>query len=95
MPLYEFNCLKCNKNYEVICSFKDNQDDIQCEHCGSKKKNKLVSNCSLSFAQPGESSKWESFSYRAGYNMDKAKQERRIAERNSKMGTSKDIYGEE
>lgn len=26
--------------------------------------------------------------------MDKAKTERRIAERNSKMGTAKDIYGE-
>jgi hypothetical protein len=65
-----------------------------CEHCGSKSKEKVLSSFGLSFTNPGESSKWESFSYRAGYNMDKAKTERRIAERTSKMGTAKDIYGE-
>jgi hypothetical protein len=54
----------------------------------------VLSSFGLSFTNPGESSKWESFSYRAGYNMDKAKTERRIAERTSKMGTAKDIYGE-
>lgn len=95
MPIYEFKCLKCNKNYESLCGYNDDQNSIECEHCGSKKKKKLVSNCSVTFTAPNESSKWESFSYRAGYNMDKAKTERRIAERNSKMGNAKDIYGEE
>jgi putative FmdB family regulatory protein len=95
MPIYEFKCLKCKNQYETICGFNDDQKLIKCEHCGSKKKEKLVSNCKAAFAIPGESSKWESFSYRAGYNMDKAQTERRIAEKTSKMGGTKDIYGEE
>jgi putative FmdB family regulatory protein len=95
MPIYEFECLGCKKNYEVLLSYNGNQSSIKCEHCGSKKKTKLVSNCSIAFASPGSSSKWDSFSYRAGYNMDKAKKERHIAERNSKMGGTKDIYGDE
>jgi putative FmdB family regulatory protein len=95
MPIYEFECLDCKKKYEVLCGYDYKQNSIKCEACGSKKKTKLVSNCSVTFASPGESSKWESFSYRAGYNMDKAKKERTIAERNSRMGGTKDIYGEE
>jgi putative FmdB family regulatory protein len=95
MPIYEFLCKDCKKKYEVICGYEYDNNSIVCDYCGSKKKTKLVSNCSVAFASPGESSKWESFSYRAGYNMDKAKKERMIAEKNSKMGGTKDIYGDD
>jgi hypothetical protein len=37
---------------------------------------------------PETSSKWDNFSYRAGYLMDKAQQERRDAEAKSHMGTN-------
>lgn len=94
MPLYRFECVNCNKEYEALCGM-GKEKSVECEFCGSKKKNKLITNCAITFAVPGESSKWESFSYRAGYNMDKAKKERMIAERNSKMGGTKQIYGEE
>lgn len=73
---------------------KNKYKGVACEFCGSKSKEKVPSSFGTTFTSPGDSSKWDSFSYRAGYNMDKAKTERRIAERNSKMGTAKDIYGE-
>jgi hypothetical protein len=47
-----------------------------------------LDNVNVQFAQPWESSKWDSFSYRAGYNMMKAKQERVTAEKNSSVGAT-------
>lgn len=96
MPLYEFVCSNCEKKYEALAKYdpKEKYDDVLCEFCGSKSKTKILSGFGVSFTNPGSSSKWDSFSYRAGFNMDKAQTERRIAERDSHMGTSKDIYGE-
>ena len=42
----------------------------------------------VQFAQPWESSKWDNFEYRAGYNMVKAQGERRNAEAGSHMGST-------
>ena len=42
----------------------------------------------IQFAQPWESSKWENFEYRAGYNVVKAQEERRRAETLSHMGAT-------
>jgi hypothetical protein len=47
---------------------------------------RVMDGVNLRFAQPWESSKWESFGYRAGYNMEKAKEQRRQAEKASHMG---------
>lgn len=98
MPIYQFFCKKCDKNFDELCSYEENSNNfpnVRCPHCKAKKVEKLVSACSVSFTNPGDTSKWDSFSYRAGFNMDKAKTERRIAEKNSHMGGTKRIYGEE
>ena len=49
--------------------------------CKSKRVEKLISMpADVVFTNPGGTSKWDNFSYRAGYNMEKAKEERRAAE---------------
>lgn len=98
MPIYEFTCKKCKNNFEEMCTFKEaekNFSGVSCPGCKSKRIKKLVSSCSVAFTNPGNTSKWDSFSYRAGYNMEKAKTERRVAEKTSHMGGTKKIYGEE
>jgi hypothetical protein len=45
-------------------------------------------NVSVQFAQPWESSKWDSFEYRAGYNMMKARRDRAAAESTSNVGST-------
>jgi putative FmdB family regulatory protein len=96
IPIYEFVCKKCKKKYETLASHdpKGKYPGVECEYCGSKKKEKLLSSYGVSFTDPKESSKWDNFGYRAGFNMDKAKKERMHAEKHSRVGNSKDIYGE-
>ena len=77
MPLYCFECKKCKKTFDAICIW-EKVKLVKCD-CGGKTK-KLVTNCNLKFDNPKESSKWDNFGYRAGYNMEKAKEERRTAE---------------
>lgn len=84
-----FKCLKCSKYYEELTQYDESgkYKDIKCPDCKSKKKEQTFGyevNCT--FDKPKESSKWESFSYRAGYNMEKAKEDRRNAAAKSHMG---------
>lgn len=93
MPIYTFRCLKCLETYEELTLYDETQKykSVKCPSCKSKRKERVFSysvNCS--FDKPKESSKWENFSYRAGYNMEKAKEDRRNAETKSHMG--KDPY---
>ena len=90
MPLYEFKCEKCDVVYEELTSYDKTEkyDGVECPDCGSKSKTKLVSSCGISFGDPKESSKWDSRSYRAGHNHERAKGERRHAEAASHMGTN-------
>lgn len=93
MPIYEFKCFEENcssegKPFEIFCkSYKEVEDkQIECPHCKSKEIEKLISRFNISFKQPEESSKYHNFEYQARHRMDKAKEERRYAERNSHMG---------
>ena len=90
MPLYEFKCDKCDVVYEELTSYDKTEKykGVECPDCGSKSKIKLVSSCGISFGNPKESSKWDSRSYRAGHNHERAKGERRHAEAASHMGTN-------
>jgi len=49
---------------------------------------RILDEVNIQFAQPWESSKWDNFEYRAGYNMVKAQEERRRAETLSHVGAS-------
>jgi|APGre2960657444_1045066.scaffolds.fasta_scaffold490376_1 putative FmdB family regulatory protein len=83
MPFYEFICKKCNSEYEDLCKYDPTEKykDVECPKCKSKKKEKIVSAAIVTFSNPVGTSKFESFEYRAGYNMEKAKSERRAAEK--------------
>lgn len=41
MPIYEYKCVKCDKVYEIWCSFND-KNDFSCDKCGGKLE-KIVS----------------------------------------------------
>ncbi|HMQ11517.1 MAG TPA: zinc ribbon domain-containing protein [Oligoflexia bacterium] len=42
MPLYDYQCLDCNKHFEVFCKVSDTAD-IKCAACGSLQVKKAVS----------------------------------------------------
>lgn len=80
MPTYNFHCKKCDSYFEDLCSF-DEIESVKCVNCTSKRVEKLISlPAGVVFKNPSDTSKWDSFSYRAGYNAEKAKAERRAAE---------------
>lgn len=84
MPLYDFRCKKCDRVFDKLCSFADSKK-VKCE-CGSKKVEKLISSFAVTFSNPTDTSKFDSFGYRAGFNMEKAKTERRVAGEKSHVG---------
>lgn len=89
MPTYEFTCLKCKKTYTELLSFDSSGKyaGVSCPHCKSKRKKQGVTSAALKFTNPKDTSKFDNFSYRAGYNLEKAQDERRAAEAASHMGT--------
>ena len=88
MPLYEFQCLDCEKVYQELTKWDETEEypNTFCPQCNSNKKEKLISVSNFQFSNPTNTSKFDSFSYRAGFNMDKAKAERRHAEEFSHVG---------
>jgi putative FmdB family regulatory protein len=87
MPLYDFRCKKCGLQFEELC--KSSKDiDIGCL-CGSFDVERLMSGFAATFANPADNSKMhDSFSYRAGVNMEKAKDQRRHAQQHDHMGAN-------
>ena len=88
MPTYEFLCKKCKKTYDEFTTFDSTGKyaDVRCPHCKSKSKKQNITAAACKFANPQDTSKFDNFSYRAGYNLDKAQNERRAAEAASHMG---------
>lgn len=41
MPLYEFECQKCNKLFEVIVPMSQSGDVIKCPYCKRKLKKRM------------------------------------------------------
>ncbi len=88
MALYPFQCnnKKCKTEvFEVLCKFDDIKKVI-CPDCDSKKVEKLLTAPNMQFTHPRESSKWDSFTYRAGYTLEEAKSLRRNAKEQSHVG---------
>ena len=80
MPTYDFHCKKCDCYFEELCTWSESEK-MKCHLCKSKKVERLIAGAPAAmFSNPKESSKWDNFEYRAGYNMDKAQGERRAAE---------------
>jgi putative FmdB family regulatory protein len=38
LPLYSFECDKCQKEYEALIKLKDFDEPVKCPHCGKKLK---------------------------------------------------------
>jgi len=53
MPIYEFKCSSCGKEFEEIVTSKDNS--IGCPECGSSDVGKLMSACSFKSSGTGSS----------------------------------------
>lgn len=49
MPIYEFHCNSCNRNFDKLCSIKDNLAEVTCKYCSEKNAQKKLS----SFATTG------------------------------------------
>ncbi|RDJ35316.1 MAG: zinc ribbon domain-containing protein [Crenarchaeota archaeon] len=92
MPIYEFQCKDCDLIYEELVSFDKTgkYKGVVCPKCESKKKFKLVSNSNFAFSNPEGTDRWNSDSqghdYRFKYNLPNAKEERKMAEKTSKVG---------
>ena len=43
MPLYEYQCSKCESKFETLVSFKDSDNSVKCPKCGSQKTDRLLS----------------------------------------------------
>ena len=43
MPIYDYRCRDCSKEYDVFHRGKEVAEDIVCPGCGSKKATRLVS----------------------------------------------------
>jgi putative FmdB family regulatory protein len=43
MPLYEYNCTKCKKKFELIRSLSERDEECECPHCQVKGKMKRQS----------------------------------------------------
>ena len=50
MPLYEFHCQKCQKDFELLVK-SSRSEGASCPHCGSKKLMKKFSTFAASVAQ--------------------------------------------
>ncbi len=85
MPSYSFSCVKCGHIFDELCLWEEIAK-TQCQKCKSKKLNRIFGAPNIVFADPRGTSKFDNFGYRAGYNMEKAKNDRRTAENASHMG---------
>ncbi len=52
MPIYEYACDDCQKNFEVFVGVRDRAVQ-ECTHCGGKNIRKLISNCSFQLKGSG------------------------------------------
>lgn len=43
MPIFEFKCLKCGEEFEILLKSKEEAKSISCKKCGSKEVERLFS----------------------------------------------------
>jgi len=43
MPLYEYQCKKCEKRFETLLSLRELDDPVKCPDCGSEETDRLLS----------------------------------------------------
>lgn len=53
MPIFEYQCEQCRKQFEKLIFAGDDEKDIACPACGSKEVKKMMSACSFMGASIG------------------------------------------
>lgn len=43
MPIFEFKCLSCGEEFEVLLKNKEETSQVRCKSCGSEKIERLMS----------------------------------------------------
>lgn len=43
MPIYEYLCLKCNKQFEELIRNKADEEELKCPSCGARQLRKQMS----------------------------------------------------
>lgn len=43
MPIYEYRCRNCGNEFELLRRLSDSDDDVECEKCGTRKVERLIS----------------------------------------------------
>lgn len=92
MPNYDFECKNCNEEYDALAPYDETgkYPNVECPHCGSKKKTKLISCCSFNFANPEGTDRWNNsqtgHDYRYKFKQPQVRKEREMAEAMSHMG---------
>jgi len=88
MPIYNFLCLDCKKEYEkLVKSFDatEKYEGVLCPFCNSANKEKRVSSFAFTFANPEGTDKWNaSHDYRFYHKLPKARSEREAAQKAQK-----------
>jgi putative FmdB family regulatory protein len=56
MPLYEFSCSKCEKDFESLVRSAKWEGAVECPHCGSKRLTKKLSVFAAQGAGPASDS---------------------------------------
>ena len=36
MPVYDYLCQDCHKEFELVLTLTEHEEDVKCPHCGSK-----------------------------------------------------------
>ncbi|SLM28601.1 conserved hypothetical protein [Desulfamplus magnetovallimortis] len=53
MPIFEYQCEKCGKQFEKLIFAGDDKEKIVCPECGSREVRKMISACSFMGASIG------------------------------------------
>ncbi|MGB9762016.1 MAG: FmdB family zinc ribbon protein [Caldimicrobium sp.] len=51
MPIYEFRCEDCGKIFEVLCFTKEEEKEVRCPYCNSKRVTKEYSTFATSWGR--------------------------------------------
>lgn len=99
MPIFEFKCKECDKEYEELIRKTNEAEqeaeikEVECPFCKSKEKYKLVSMVSEAvFGNPMGTDKWSSHDYRFKHALPGAKAQRAAAEKKLKDQSLKNPY---
>lgn len=47
MPMYEYRCAECGRQYEQLRRMADADKDLECPHCHSERVERQVSACAI------------------------------------------------